>query len=207
MVAGSLVLVLCLYMLPDVRRRIHVVVSSLVAAFLGLYLLFPSTVSAVLGQTRISGDFTTTISDTGRYELLVQAVQDFLSSPIFGIGVRFLAEAHTLYFGVIAAGGIIFAAGYILFNVGSLRTAAQAMNVDRSLGGALLATLIGSLGYWLVADIIQTKTVASIYGFVIALWWQGQRDRAVSSSDHETDRRGTVTPAEGGASVGRVQNE
>lgn len=179
LVAGLLVLILCMVMLPDVRRRIHVVVSGLGAAILGLYLVFPSVVHGVIGSTRILGDDpTASVSNADRAELLAQGLHDFYASPIFGIGIRFIPEAHTLYLGVLAAGGLLFGASYMLFNVGSIRTNLQAVKVDPSLGRALLATLIGSLGYWVVADLIQTATVAIIYGFVIALWWQGQRDAA-----------------------------
>lgn len=186
LVAGLLVLVLSMYMLPAVRSRIHVVVSGVVAALLGVSVFFPSVVSAVIGSTRIIGDATTEFSDTGRSEVLTQGLEDFYTSPIFGIGVQYIAEAHTLYVGVLAAGGIIFGVGYLLFNVGSLRTSIQALKVDRSLGGALLTTLIASLGYWTVADLIQTATVSTIYGFVIALWWQGQSDAAASPSGPAT---------------------
>ncbi len=44
----------------------------------------------------------------GRSQLFDQGLQDFWESPLFGIGGRFLAEAHTLYMGVLASGGIIF---------------------------------------------------------------------------------------------------
>ena len=181
-VSSMLVLILAMLLLPDIRNRIHVVVSAVGAGLLGLYFLLPTTVvEGVLGQTRILGGESATRSDIGRSQLLDQGLQDFKESPIFGIGGRFLAEAHTLYVGVLAAGGIIFAVGYVLFNIGSLRASIQAVKVDRSLGGALLATLIASLWYWTVADLIQTKTVAIVYGFVIALWWQGHHDKAVSA--------------------------
>ncbi len=174
MVSGMLVLILATFLLPDVRSRLHVVISAVGSGLLGLYFIFPSAIYGVLGSTRLSGDFTTTVSDIGRTQLLDQGINDFHASPLFGIGVRFIAEAHTLYVGVLAAGGLLFGLGYFLFNVGSVRASIQSLKVDRSLGGALLATLIASLWYWTVADLIQTKTVACIYGYLIALWWQGQ---------------------------------
>lgn len=207
-VAGFLLLVLCMFMLPDVRRRIHWVLSGSSATLLGVFLLFPSVVFGLIGSTRITGGVTSTVSDTGRSELLAQGMQDFRASPIIGIGVRYLAEAHTLYVGVLAAGGIIFAVGYFLFNVGSIRTSVQAVEVDRSLGGALLATLIASLLYWTVADLIQTKTVATIYGFLIALWWQGQNDTAAPPSGQGvTGRPEPMAHADGGGTSLGVRPE
>lgn len=181
MVAGLLVLILCTFLLPAVRRRVHLVISGVGAALAAVYFLFPTAVFGVIGKTRLLGDRTAMISDTGRAQILTQGLDDFKTSPIFGIGIRFLAEAHTLYVGVLAAGGLIFATGYLLFNVGSIRTSLEAVKVDRSLGGALLATLVASLWYWTVADMIQTKTVAIIYGFIIALWWQGRMENGGAS--------------------------
>ena len=207
-VAGLLVLVLSMFMLPAVRSRIHLVVSGVGAALLGLYLLSAATVERVIGSTRVGGDDTTTVSDVGRAEVFDQGVQDFQNSPVFGIGVQFIAEAHTLYMGVLAGGGIILGAGFLLFNVGSIRTSLEALKVDRSLGGALLATLIASLAYWTVADLFQTKTVAIIYGFLIALWWRGQENDTASPTGHEaTGRREVMTRAEGAARSSGVRPE
>jgi hypothetical protein len=171
-VAGMLVLALCMFLLPTVRRRVHLVISAGAAALLGIYFAFPAAVAEAIGSTRlVGGDYTTTVSDTGRSEVLVQGLNDFQTSPIFGIGVKYIAEAHTLYLGVLAAGGVIFGVGYLLFNIGILRTAIRGVKGDRMLGGALLATLLAELWYWTVADLIQTATVAIINGFVIAVWW------------------------------------
>lgn len=181
-VAGMLVVILTMPLLPEIRSRLHVVASAVGAALLGVYLFIPNVVYDTLGKTRIFGDKSATISDIGRAEVFDQGIRDFFTSPVYGVGVRFIAEAHVLYVGILASGGIIFAIGYFLFNVGSIRASVQAISVDRGLGGALLATLIASLWYWTVADLIQTKTVAIIYGFVIALWWQGHGDRVESKS-------------------------
>ena len=64
----------------------------------------------------------------------------------------------------------------MLFNIGSVIAAVQSLKIDRALAGALLATLGATLFYWTVADLIQTKTVAIMYAFVVALWWRGKDD-------------------------------
>ncbi len=188
--AGMLVLVLSMFLLPEVRRRVHEVVGTVAVAVLALLFAFPSVVESVLGQTRLAGDQTTSVSDTGRSEVLLQGLDDFNTSPIFGIGIQFIAEAHTLYVGVLAAGGIILGVGFVLFNIGSVIAAVQSLKMDRALAGALLATLGATLFYWTVADLIQTKTVAIIYAFVVALWWRGKDDPdapPVSESDETMD--------------------
>lgn len=178
--AGVLVLVLCMFLLPTVRRRVHEVVSAVGVAVLAVLFAVPSLAQAVLEQTRLTSNITTTVSDDGRREVLAQGLHDFHHSPIFGIGVQFIAEAHTLYVGVLAGGGIILAFGFALFNVGSIVAAFQSLKLDRALGGALLATLIGTLSYWLVADLIQIKTVAAVFGFVLALWWMSRDEDAAA---------------------------
>lgn len=217
--AGMIVLGLSMYLLPEVRRRVHEVVGSVAVVVLALLFAFPSVVESLLGQTRLGGDQTTAVSDTGRSEVLVQGLDDFNTSPIFGIGIQFIAEAHTLYVGVLAAGGIIFGAGFVLFNIGSLIAAIQSLKVDRALAGALLATLGATLFYWTVADLIQTKTVAIVYAFVVALWWRGQEDPAappISEQDGAADParrpgnagveadRHTATPSAPGAAPDRL---
>jgi len=174
--AAVLVLGLSMFLLPDVRRRVHEVVGTVAVAVLALLFAFPSVVESLLGQTRLGGDQTTAASDVGRSQVLAQGIDDWHASPIYGIGIQYIAEAHTLYVGVLAAGGLIFAAGFWLFNIGSMITAVQSLKFDRALGGALVATLGATLFYWTVADLIQTKTVATVFGFVVALWWLGNDD-------------------------------
>lgn len=179
--AGVLVLVLCMFLLPTVRRRVHEVTAAVGVAVLALLFAVPSLAQGVLEQARLTTNTTTTVSDDGRREVLAQGLHDFQSSPIFGIGVQFIAEAHTLYVGVLASGGIILGVGFALFNVGSIIAAVQSLKLDRALGGALLATLIGTLWYWTVADLIQTKTVVTIFGFVVALWWISRNEDAAAA--------------------------
>ncbi len=177
-VAAVIVLVLCMFLLPTVRRRVHEVVAAVGVAVLAVLLAVPSLAEEVLQQTRLTSNSTTTVSDDGRREVLAQGLHDFHNSPFFGIGVQFIAEAHTLYVGVLAGGGIILGLGFVLFNVGSIRAAVQSLKLDRALAGALIATLIGTLWYWTVADLIQTKTVATVFGFVLALWWMSNDEDA-----------------------------
>lgn len=194
-VAGLLVLALAVYMLPEVRRWGHMVVSGVGGMILGLYLLFPEAVHSTIGKTRVLGDQTTLLSDVGRAEVLEQGLKDFQTSPIYGIGVQFIGEAHTQYVGVLAGGGIILAIGYALFTFGSIRAGVIAVKVERSLGGALLATLIALLWYWTVADLFQTNVVAIIYGFVIALWWQPRTLALEGADDRAPERDAQVRAA------------
>lgn len=185
--AGIVLLALCLFLLPDVRRRVHEVIGAVAIATLAFLFAFPSVIEPLLVQTRLTGDPTAAASDAGRSEVLAQGLDDFNTSPIFGIGIQFIAEAHTLYVGALAAGGLIFGAGFMLFNIGSMLTAIRSIAYDRALGGALVATLGAALFYWTVADLIQTKTVAIVFGFVVALWWLGEEESTASPLSHSDD--------------------
>lgn len=168
-VAGVLALGLCAVLLPPVRRRLHVVTGAAMAGVAATINFVPAVGERILHTTRILGSPDTAVSDIGRGEVFQQGLSDFAHSPVFGIGVRYIAEAHVLYVGVLASGGLIFFLGYLLFNVGSFKAVRQGVEVDRALSGALLATLICSLFYWTVADDFQVASVEIIYGLVIAV--------------------------------------
>lgn len=168
-VSAAVLIAACIVLIPRIRRRGHIVLSS-VAALLGLLMLMaPEFVARALRTMRIIGDATTQASDTGREQLLHQAMADFAHSPIYGIGPRYIAEAHVLYAGILAGGGVLLFVGYLLFNIGSFRAALEARTIDRALAGALLATLLGSLCYWLVGDEFTVAPVHIVYGILVAL--------------------------------------
>lgn len=168
-VAAPLALGLCAFLMPRVRQRLHIILTALGLVLGAVFLWVPGALSGVLAATRLSGGTTAAVSDAGRGQILDQSILDINHSPLFGIGVRYLAEAHILYFGVLASGGAILFAAYLLFNVGSIHAARRSMQVDRGLGGAILATLVASLMYWTVADDFQVATVEIIYGFLLAV--------------------------------------
>ncbi|MGN6161289.1 MAG: O-antigen ligase family protein [Marmoricola sp.] len=182
-VAAPLALGLCAFLMPAVRQRLHIILTA-TGLFVGSVLLFvPGLLDGVLAATRLSGGTTAAVSDQGRGQILDQSILDINHSPLFGIGVRYIAEAHILYFGVLASGGAIFFAAYVLFNVGSINAAIQSMKVDRGLGGAIVATLFASLVYWTVADDFQVATVEIIYGFLIALLVKAQHQEESGPPD------------------------
>ncbi len=168
-VAGLLALALCVLLLPAIRQRWHTVVAVVVSIVALVLAFVPAVGAQILTTTRIAGGTSSQVSSSERGQILEQAIADFAQSPVYGIGPRYLAEAHVLYAGVLASGGVVLFAGYVLFNVGSFRDAFRAMKVNRGLGGALMATLIASLAYWLVADEFTGAVVQSVYGILIAI--------------------------------------
>jgi hypothetical protein len=168
-VAGVLGIGLCAVLLPAVRRRLHVVIASVLAGVAATINFVPAVGERILHTTRLLGSADAAVSDIGRGEVLQQGLSDFAHSPVFGIGVRYIAEAHVLYVGVLASGGLIFFLGYLLFNIGSFKAVRRAAETDRALSAALLATLVCSLFYWTVADDFQVASVEIIYGLIIAV--------------------------------------
>lgn len=196
-VAGLVGLALSIFLLPAIRRRIHLVLALAAVALAGVTVWLPSVVQSVLDTTRLSGGATAAASDVGRGQVFDQGMHDLAQSPVFGIGVRYIAEAHVLFVGVAASGGVLLFGAWMLFNAGSLIAVWRSMSVDRALGGALLATLLGSLVYWTVADDFQVASVLIVYGFVLALLAVGSR--GVPAQD--------VATSIGSASPGGLQGE
>jgi hypothetical protein len=165
-----------------VRQNIHNVLAVGGVLLAAVVSFVPSVGLEILKTMRLYHGATNTVSDTGRSEVLQQGLADWGHSPIFGIGVRYISEAHVLYAGVVASGGVLLFAGYLAFNWGSIRDAIRGITVDRMLGGALVATLVASLAYWLVADEFGIASVQIVYGFVVALLMQS-RDRRLEPGE------------------------
>ncbi len=195
--AGLFALASSAFLLPTVRRRIHAVAAATAAVLAGILIFAPSLGASILRTTRLYGGLTNDVSNTGRTQVLDQGLIDFLHSPLYGIGPRYIAEAHILYVGVLASGGVLFFAAYLAFNAGSLRAARRSISVDRALGGALLATLLSTLVYWAVADDFQVASVQVLYGFVLALLLREGPD-AVTTRPRDTEAAGE---ADGGTGV------
>jgi hypothetical protein len=184
--AALLAVALCAVLLPNVRRNIHNVAAGVGLVFAGIFAFIPSLGLAILRTMRLYHGATNSVSDTGRGQVLHQGLVDWAHSPIFGIGVRYISEAHVLYAGVLASGGVILFAGYLGMNWGSLRDAVRSTGVDRALGGAILATLVASLAYWLVADEFGIASVQIVYGFLVALLMR-REDRQLEPTDVERE--------------------
>jgi hypothetical protein len=168
-VACAVALALCVALLPDLRRRVHLLAGAALVGLVLVLLFVPGLIEKVLATTRLVGGAGTVTSDLGRGEVLEQGLHDFAHAPLWGIGVRYLAEAHVLYVGLLAAGGVLLLVAFLLHALGSLGVAIANLRVDRPLAGALLASLLASLVYWMVADDFQEASVNILYGMIIAL--------------------------------------
>jgi len=94
-------------------------------------------------------------SNENRLGLLEQAWSDFQRYPLFGAGIRHIGEAHNLYLQLLAADGVVLAAGVLAYFFCILRDC-----WDLSNRGVVLARfLLISIGTWLVLGMLQNQLV------------------------------------------------
>lgn len=83
-------------------------------AIIGMYLAF-DTGKTVDATQRLFGGEATDFSDAQRSEIHAKAKQDFIGSPIYGVGYRNIRFAHNIYLQVLQSSGIIGFSGFMLF--------------------------------------------------------------------------------------------
>ena len=80
-----------------------------------------------------------------------QAWNDFKNYPIFGIGIRYIAEAHHIYLQMMSAGGSVLVAGMLIYWFGTLRSCWLAKRSGEALGAYLMLSVIT----WLVIGALE----------------------------------------------------
>jgi O-antigen ligase len=121
----------------------------------------------ILEQIRISGDIGTAVntagSDTQRSQLAHLAIDQFQARPVSGVGYSVIADAHSIYLQLLAAGGVIAMLSFLTY-LGGLAASAR-----RAIAGPqrdVAAALSVSIGGWLVNGIIDNQ-LADKYLYVI----------------------------------------
>ena len=167
-VSAMVCLGLAVLFLPELRRRTHVIASAVAIVLAGVIWTVPGLGDTILQTTRLTASRSTDVSDQGRGEVFAQGVSDLRHSPLYGIGVRYIAEAHLTYLGVLAAGGAILFLGFVFLNVGAIRTARATARVDPALGGMALTSIGTALAYWFVGIDFAVASVQVMYGVIAA---------------------------------------
>lgn len=136
-------------LIPQYRRHFHIV--ALVAASAGtlVFVVTPSIGYELLVKMRLVDSPDASSSNESRIEAMTQGLHDFLQSPIYGIGLQFLDQAHNGYIQSMAAGGLILLTAMVTLNVAALSAAWDLMKSD-TLAQALAATMIVRFGYELL---------------------------------------------------------
>lgn len=128
-------------------------VSALAAVAVGAGLLWKLKPDVLAELLRFKGSGGGGASDSDREILASQALHDFSEFPVFGLGIKHVIEAHSIYLEVISAGGIVLGIGMLVYWGGAVFAAWRGRNDIDGLGTALLA----SLGVWLALGAIQNQ--------------------------------------------------
>jgi hypothetical protein len=106
--------------------------------------LVPSVGHEILKVTRLAGGASTQGSDTVRALVGQQGWQDFLHSPIHGIGLQASFDASQVYLQELASGGLILFLAVQIYMLGGIATAWRYLRRS-DLAVALLASLLSVL--------------------------------------------------------------
>ena len=95
-----------------------------------------------------------------------QAVADFVYSPIHGLGMSVIEQAHEVQLELLAAGGVLLLAGWLLITIAGI----QAMGrVSRDPRLSSWMPLAGAIAAWIVAGFVENQVVDRYLTIPIAL--------------------------------------
>ena len=137
----------------------------------------------IIQQIRISGDVGTSVntagSDTQRSQLAHLALDQFAARPVSGVGFSVIADAHSIYLQLLAAGGVIAMASFLTY-MGGLAAAAWRALATPMRDIAVVLSL--SILMWLINGIIDNqlgdKYLWVVPGLLIAVSYATSRARA-----------------------------
>ncbi|MFN3006012.1 O-antigen ligase family protein [Mycolicibacterium wolinskyi] len=104
--------------LPNRRAALRVVATAFVGMVgVGAVLLFTVLADKQADILRFTGEGAggAERANEARLTLFQQALNDWMTYPIFGAGIRHVTEAHNITLQLLAAGGIVLAAGMIAY--------------------------------------------------------------------------------------------
>lgn len=137
------------FVIPQYRRQFHLVALVAATALALIFVLIPSFGREILVKTRLADAPDAAASNIGRLEAMTQGWHDFLESPLFGIGLGSLGQAHNGYIQSMAAGGVILLTAMVALNVAALH-AAWRLITTFPMARALAATMLVRFFYELL---------------------------------------------------------
>ncbi len=170
-VTAILGVIVTMIAIPRLRTGLGFTVPVVGMVLLGLFYFAGD---EILQQIRLTGDVGTAVntagSDTQRSQLAHLALHQFSARPIQGVGFSVIADAHSIYLQLLAAGGIITFVSYFVY-LGGLASAAW-----RALAGPyrdIAAAMSVSIAMWLINGTIDNqlgdKYLYVIPGLLVAL--------------------------------------
>jgi hypothetical protein len=145
----------------------------------------------ILEQVRLTNDVGTVVnttgSDTQRSQLADLAVSQFQARPLQGVGFSVIADAHSIYLQLLAAGGVIAMLSFLTYMGGLAGAAWRAMaGPQRDVAVAISI----SIAMWLINGVIDNqlgdKYLYVVPGLLIALSYVASPARKPSPVGGET---------------------
>jgi len=138
-----------------VLEPIRTYLKYIVAATIASFALIQTPVAAkFLQQTRLggSGAIAAQDSNTGRHALFQQGVSDLAHSPIYGIGFKYITNAHVIYVQLLAAGGLFAFVGWCYYVV------KIAMDAHKGSGDlTLVRIMLFCTATWLLVGLVENQ--------------------------------------------------
>lgn len=187
MITLALGVALCVFMLPEYRR--HLPEFGLVAAAIGITFVvaLPDVGYRILVVTRLAGGNSgeQDTSNSGRIAVIKQGLTDFQQSPVKGIGLHVMTEAHNVIVQTLAAGGMIFLLGWVVLQIGSLWDAWRLVP-EHPLARPLLATIVAGFVFGNLENVLTEPLVFVPTALLIAIYSQ------VHARSDENSREGSA---------------
>lgn len=168
----GILLVLVLVLMFDPRHRTSRLLASIYAGLwlVTLAVLFLSSLSSTLGSfLRFGADAGASESDQGRLRLMEQGLADWAHSPFFGLGYSVLTGAHSIYIQILAAGGLLLAAGLIYYFFGLFRDLLRLRRAGDELAPYLAVLFCAWLSCGVIENVLVERYLYIPVGLVIAM--------------------------------------
>lgn len=138
---------------PHKKKVVGWLAATVTSAVLGGLTAMTQLAPGILDKLlRFEGNHSTVSSNEERALVLAQAWNDFETYPIFGIGIRHIAEAHDIYLQILSAGGSVLFASMVIYWSGTLRSCWRAKRSGEALGAYLMLSVIASLSIGVVEN-------------------------------------------------------
>ncbi|PWW21887.1 hypothetical protein JD79_01029 [Geodermatophilus normandii] len=144
---------LTLLVLEAGRRLVVPLLVAATAAAAVVWALVPSLVDRIASALRLTGEDSAAASDSVRAGVADQALLDFAHSPVRGIGLPVVADGHSIYLQLLAAGGALLFLG---FAATVTAAAVDARSLARRLG-ALPLVLLVCTAVWLLVGVVENQ--------------------------------------------------
>jgi len=185
---------------PHRKKVVGWLAATLTAAVLGGLTALTQLAPGILDKLfRFDDNGSSVGSNEQRASLHLQAWNDFKNYPIFGIGIKHIAEAHNIYLQMMSAGGIVLVAGMLIYWFGTLRSCWLAKRSGEALGAYLMLSVIASLVIGVLENDLTDRFLYYTIGCAAAL---AATYRVETRASHPPDQKtpaGHVTAAVGPA--------